>query len=228
MYDNWRRNNKRIIIMAVLLFLFGAVLFIISFFNLFGFVNLLVEGSNVKPEDMRLYGVIFCIFTMAISLAILWRKIKENPEKVFVKSLARYADTTQNPDATLERLKKTWETGEQLRDWCRMDSEYIIDCMNGPCYANVIPVQEVVWAYKTVTRVDVVIKGNTTLNVRYANHKGGSISISEKTVDYILQRFMEKYRDIAVGHNREVEKLYLNKDMVGLKEYARQQRVGME
>ncbi|MFR2691678.1 MAG: DUF6709 family protein [Enterocloster bolteae] len=102
-----------------------------------------------------------------------------------------------------------------------MDEEYIIACINGPCYANVIPVQKVVWAYKSVTQVNAVIKTDTSLMVRYANHKGGSISISEKAVDYILQQFMERHRDIVVGHNQEVEKLYLKKDMMGLREYAR-------
>lgn len=63
--------------------------------------------------------------------------------------------------------------------------------------------------------------------VRYANQKGGDISISEKTVDYILQQLMEKHRDIVVGHNREVEKIYLKKDLVSLREYARQQRAGI-
>lgn len=122
---------------------------------------------------------------------------------------------------------KTWENGEQLRDWCRMDEEYIIECVNGPCYANVIPVQEVVLAYKTVTQLNAVIKTDTCLVVRYANQKGGSVSISEKTVDYIMQQFMEKHRDIVVGHNREVEKLCLKKDMAGLREYAHQQRTGI-
>lgn len=63
--------------------------------------------------------------------------------------------------------------------------------------------------------------------VRYANQKGGTISISEKAVDYILQQFMEKEPNIVVGHSREVEKLYQKKDMAGLKECARQQRIGV-
>lgn len=128
----------------------------------------------------------------------------------------------------LERLRKTWESGEQLRDWCRVDEQYIIAYINGSGYANVIPLQEVVWAYKTVTRVYAVIKTDTSLMVRYANGKGEDISISEKTVDYILQQLMEKHRDIVVGHNREIEKLYFKKKgMAGLKEYARQQRAGI-
>lgn len=227
MNEKWNRSNKRSIIMAVFMLVFGVIMFIVLFFNLFGFTNALVKGSSIEIADMRLYGEIFCAFTIIIALSTILRKRKEDPDKIFVKSLARYANTTQYPEATLERLKKTWESGEQLRDWCRMDDEYIIECVNGPCYANVIPVQEVVWAYKTITRVDVVIKTDTSLMVRYANHQSGSISISENTVDYILQRFMEKNCDIVVGHNRDVEKLYLKKDMEGLKEYARQQRMGI-
>lgn len=92
-------------------------------------------------------------------------------------------------------------------------------------YTKVIPVQEVVWAYKMVTRINVVIKTDSSLMVRFANGKGESISISEKTVDYILQQFMEKHRDIGVGNNRNVEKLYWKKDMAALREYARQQRM---
>lgn len=181
----------------------------------------------MAPADMKLYGEIFSVSIFILTLTALVRKIKEDPEKVFIKSLRRYANTTQNPEATLERLKTTWESGERLRDWCRMDEQYIIACINGPGYANVIPLQEVVWAYKTVTRVNAVIKTDASLMVRYANQKGGDISISEKTVDYILQQFMEKHRDIVVGHNREVEKSYLKKDLVGLREYVRQQRAGI-
>lgn len=68
-------------------------------------------------------------------------KIKEDPEIVFVKSLTRYAHTTQIPEAMLAQLNL---------------------------------------------------------------HK-------QKTVDYILQQFMEKQHNIVVGRNREVEKLYLKK-----------------
>lgn len=227
MYDNWRKNNKKMIMLMVSTSVLGAALFIIFFFDLFHIADELVKGSSITPAVMKLYGEIFSGTILILTITALFRKIKEDPEKVFAKSLKRYANTTQNPEVTLASLKKTWESGEQLRDWCRMDEEYIIACINGPCYANVIPVQEVVWAYKSVTRVNAVIKTDTSLMVRYANHKGGSISISEKAVDYILQQFMERHRDIVVGHNQEVEKLYLKKDMMGLREYARRQRTGI-
>ena len=225
MNENWKRNNKKMIMLIILTFTIGAALFIVFCFDLFDFAQLLAKGSSITSEGMKLYGEIFSISILVLSFAALYRKIKEDPEKIFVKSLRRYANTTQNPDAAVERLKKTWESGEQLRDWCRMDEKYIIECINGPCYANVIPIQEVVWVHKTVTRLNAVIKTNTSLIVHYANHKGGSISINETTVDYILQQFMEKHREIVVGYNREVEKLYLKGDMAGLKEYARQQRM---
>lgn len=186
---------------------------------------MIIGGKTIRNDNaaaaMKLYGEIFSGTILILTITALIRKIKEDPEKVFAKSLKRYANTTQIPEATFASLKKTWESGEQLRGWCRMDEEYIIACINGPCYANVIPVQEVVWAYTSVTRVNAVIKTDTSLMVRYANHKGGSISISEKAVDYILQQFMERHRDIVVGHNQEMEKLYLKKDMMGLREYAR-------
>lgn len=224
MYDNWKKYKKKMMMLKVFLLISGATLFIIFFFDLFHFAAELAKGSSVTPAAMKLYGELFSAAIVLIALAAPLRKIREDPEKVFEKSLRRYADTTQDPETTLERLRKTWESGEQLRDWCRMDEEYIIDCINGPCYANVIPVQEVVWAYKVVSRV-VVVKTDTSLMVRFANLKGGSISISEKTVDYILQQFMERHHDIVVGHNRKVEKLYWKKDMAGLREYARQQRM---
>lgn len=225
MNENWKRSNKKMIMLIILTLTIGAALFIVFCFDLFDFAQLLAKGSSITSEGMKLYGEIFSISILVLSFAALYRKIKEDPEKIFVKSLRRYANTTQNPDAAVERLKKTWESGEQLRDWCRMDEKYIIECINGPCYANVIPIQEVVWVHKTVTRLNAVIKTNTSLIVHYANHKGGSISINETTADYILQQFMEMHREIVVGYNREVEKLYLKGDMAGLKEYARQQRM---
>lgn len=83
---------------------------------------------------MKLYGEIFSGTILILTITALVRKIKEDPEKVFVKSLKKYANTTQNPEVTFASLKKTWESGEQLRGWCRMDEEYIIACINGPCY----------------------------------------------------------------------------------------------
>lgn len=178
MNENWKRSNKKMIMLIILTLTIGAALFIVFFFDLFDFAQLLAKGSSITSEGMKLYGEIFSISILVLSFAALYRKIKEDPEKIFVKSLRRYANTTQNPDAAVERLKKTWESGEQLRDWCRMDEKYIIECINGPCYANVIPIQEVVWVHKTVTRLNAVIKTNTSLIVHYANHKGGSISIN--------------------------------------------------
>lgn len=67
---------------------------------------------------MKLYGEIFSGTILILTVTTLVRKIKEDPEKVFAKSLKRYANTTQNPKATLAILKKTWESGEQLRGWC--------------------------------------------------------------------------------------------------------------
>lgn len=226
MFEKWEKSRKRGVLLAVLLLVIGAALSAVFFFDLFGFAAVLAKGSSVKPDDMRLYGEIFSGVVVAAGAAAIWRKAKEKPEKIFEKSLARYAKTTQQPAATIQRLKKTWETGDRLRDWCRMDDEYIIACINGPAYASVIPLQEVIWAYKTVTRMNGVIKTDTALFVRYKNQKGSSVSMDEKTVDHILQRFMERRQDIVVGHNREVEKLYFKKDMAALKEYALQQRAG--
>ncbi|WP_373264814.1 hypothetical protein [Hungatella hathewayi] len=202
MYENWKRNNKKMIMLMILTLAIGAALFIIFCLDLFSFAQLLAKGSSITSEDMKLYGEIFSAIILILSSAALRCKIKEDPEKIFVKSLRRYTNTTQQPDATVERLKKTWESGEQLRDWCRMDEKYIIECINGPCYANVIPIQEVVWAHKTVTQENAVIKtnGKTLLKRGY----GGSQRICPSA---------------AYGHTRrliwfassKVKELYLNR-----------------
>ena len=55
---------------------------------------------------MKLYGEIFSGTILILTITALVRKIKEDPEKVFVKSLKKYANTTQNPEVTFARLKK--------------------------------------------------------------------------------------------------------------------------
>ena len=124
-YDNWKKRNRKMIMLMVLVLLFAAALFIVFFFELFPLADEMAKGSSVTPADMKLYGVIFSVSILMLTLTALVRKIKEDPEKVFAKSLRRCADTTQNPGATLKRLRETWESGEQLRDWCHMDEEYI-------------------------------------------------------------------------------------------------------
>ena len=107
MYENWKRNNKKMIMLMILTLAIGAALFIIFCLDLFSFAQLLVKGSSITSEDMKLYGEIFSAIILILSSAALCCKIKEDPEKIFVKSLRRYANTTQQPDATVERLKKT-------------------------------------------------------------------------------------------------------------------------
>lgn len=76
-----------------------------------------------------------------------------------------------------------------------------------------------------MTRWNGAVKTNTSFEVRYADGKGGRFLLSEGMIDYVLQRFTEKHGDIVVGYDREAKTLYQQKDMAGLKEYARQQRM---
>lgn len=219
MYDNLNKTNKKALILIVFLTVLGAAIYTIIYFNLFGFSDFLEDG-DIKPA--RLYGGIFCAFIGIVPLLGLPRILVNTP----MKSLEKYAQKTENPKATMMALLDAWEKGYQLRPWCRMDEEYLITFVNG-ANANVVHIKDVVWAYKTTTRM-YFVKTNTSLYVHYANRKIQAVPLGDAVIDYILQEFMKKHRDIAVGSNSDVEKLYFRKkDMNGLKEYARQQRMGI-
>lgn len=216
MYEDLNKPDKKRVVILISLTVLAVVVYIIIYFNLFGFTDMLEDGGI---KSARLYGGIYCAFVGITPLLGLPGALANTP----LKSLKKYAQTTEDPDAVLKRLQETWKNGYQLRSWCRMDERYLITFINGT-YANVVPIKDVVQAYKRVARFNFVIKVHTSLEVRYANQKPGSVPLSEAVIDYILQQFMEKHHDIAVGNNHDVEELYCQKDMAGLKEYARQQR----
>lgn len=220
MYDDLNKNDKNWVIVLVVMLILAIVMLPIIFFDLFGFVDF-ISDSSFTPQNIRLYGGIFFVLTAIFAIITLPRVLMDTP----LKSLEKYARTTENPEDTLEGLRKTWENGYQIRKWCRMDETYLIVFMNG-AHAKIVPVKDLVWAYKTVTRVNFV-KANTTLFMHYANGKFASMSVGEGVIDLILQQLLEKHRDIVVGHNRDLEKLYHKKDMAGLEEQAHQQRIGI-
>lgn len=219
MYEDLNKKNMKIVVLSLCLFVLAAAMLSIIYFDLFGFVDF-ISDKDFTPEKVRLYGGIFFAVIGVAGIIGLLRALASTP----MKSLEKYAKKTGHPEATLERLKESWRNGYAIRKWCHMDDAYIITFINGT-YANVVLIEDVVWAYKTVTRMN-FIKTGATLFLRYANQKSASITVSEAVIDILLQQLMEKHRDIVVGHNREVETLYRQKDLAGLKEYARQQRIG--
>lgn len=220
MYDDLNKKNGKRVILSLSLLLFAVAMLAIIFFDLFGFIDF-ISDRDFTPEKIRLYGGIFFVVIGISGVIGLLRALTDTP----MKSLEQYARKTEHPEVTLEQLKKSWKNGYEIRTWCHMDDTYLITFING-VYANIVPIKDVAWAYKTVTRMN-FIKTNTTLFTHYANQTCSSISVGEGVIDSILQKIAAEHRDIAVGHSSDAEKLYRSKDMAGLKEYAHQQRAGV-
>ena len=79
MYENWKRNNKKMIMLVILTLAIGAALFIIFCLDLFSFAQLLAKGSSITSEDMKLYGEIFSAIILILASAALCGKITEDP-----------------------------------------------------------------------------------------------------------------------------------------------------
>lgn len=217
-----KSNKKGKLFFTVFMLVLSLVMFVIILFNMFGF-NTWIASEDLTEDTIKLYGGIFFALSTIIWIFNIRRGISED-DIVCIKSLERYANTTEDSKTTIKKLIKTWEKGIQIRDWCRMDKYYIIVFLNGPSYANVIPIEEIVWAYKTGSKLHGVIHTSSGLLVKYNNQKGDFIQLSEQIVDVILQQLFIHHLDIALGYSREIEKLYIKKDMNGIKTYAHQQR----
>ena len=59
------------IMLMILTLAIGAALFIIFCLDLFSFAQLLVKGSSITSEDMKLYGEIFSAIILILSSAAL-------------------------------------------------------------------------------------------------------------------------------------------------------------
>lgn len=224
MYEDLKRNDKRMVMLGIFLIILSAVMLAVIFLNLFGFVDW-IAGSDKRltPGMVKRYGGGFFAILLVLGVIGLPRALKDSP----LKSLENYARAAEQPEATLAALRHTWEQGTRLREWCRMDDTYLIVFLNG-AYPVIVPIQEVVWAYQRVARLNGVVKSGTSLEVHYVNGTHQGIMLSEDLGESILQRFWERHREIAVGSGDEVERLWRQKDQAGLREYARQQRAGVE
>lgn len=126
--------------MLIALSVLAVIIFAMIYFNVLGFANLL-ENGGVKPA--RLYGGIFCACIGLVPFMGLRSALRDTP----FKSLEKYAKKTQDPEATLKRLLETWENGFRFNDRSRIDEAYLIMFINRT-HANVVPFQDIVWAYK--------------------------------------------------------------------------------
>ncbi|MCL1926453.1 MAG: hypothetical protein FWF95_04880 [Syntrophorhabdaceae bacterium] len=163
----------------------------------------------------QLIAYITCALA-AISLAITWKDAEKNS---LLKEIEKICKTTSNPGATMARLEETWRDGLDLKPG-RIDKEYII-YLNGTIL-KIIPLKNVVWVYDEISDDKY---GYVYLFVCFDNNKYQSINFfNHDAPDMILNYISENCPDIATGHETEIEKLYDNKDMDGVRKYARAKR----
>jgi hypothetical protein len=154
-----------------------------------------------------------------IAVARNWLKVSGGS---ITKGIEKFCQKTPNPEATMARLEQTWRDGLDLIDG-RIDSEYII--FADKLASAVLPLENAVWAYKnTVSRNGV--KHLFSLIIYY---KDGKLEPSlvfnyAGPVDKALGYILERCPHIAVGYDKETEKLRKDRNIAGFQEYALAQR----
>ena len=153
---------------------------------------------------------------VAIASFVNWLRAKNNS---FFTGIEDFCKTTVNSEDTMRRLENTWEEGFDFKSG-RIDKDYIICLLETS--SKVISLENVVWVYKNVTRNMKTDATYVHLFVCFDNGKYQSAEFqNEDSVDAILKYISEDCPDIATGREKEIENLYNNKDMEGLKRYAR-------
>jgi hypothetical protein len=216
-----QRSNK----LAAIRLLVGTV-GVVGFFLLCRF-NVLEWGSIIGAWPWFVPG--FCGLA---AIGVVWTCVEISRGSV-TKGIEKFCQKTQNPDSTMVRLERTWRHGVDFTEdmgrlgkmdfkTCRMDSEYIIFAK---LYSSkVLTLKNAVWVWQDVDQVKGFI--HVKLMVYYENGKLEQLILftSHRAADKMIEYILEHCPYIAVGHNKETERLYKDKNMAGFKEYAIVQR----
>jgi hypothetical protein len=185
-------------------------LFAIFFFNIFG-----VEG-NARVSFMWV-TVVVCSLVTVSSIANLAMAANTN----LMKGIEKYAQKSPDPHAAMVRLESTWREGLDFKSG-RIDKEYII-CLQG-MRSIVIPLENAVWVCKRAARNYTYSTALEIMMVCFRDGKPQSCRLQGDAISMIFSHIMENCPHIAVGHENKLEKLYQQKDLQGIREYARIQR----
>ncbi|MCL2036483.1 MAG: hypothetical protein FWG83_03750 [Oscillospiraceae bacterium] len=192
--------------------LISASLFIALFYlNVFG-----LEENVLK--QFQPFALIGCTL-IAVASAINWYRASNGSLQKCVEKYAK--NNSRNYNDMLADLERVWSEGCDFGAG-RMNTEYIIIVQGFGC--KIIPLKDAAWAYKAESHG----RGEgIALTILY---KGGEVKISPfgikgAAVDAVLSYIKVNIRDIALGNNKEANKLFFAKDWQGLAEYAHSQRV---
>jgi hypothetical protein len=172
--------------------------------------------------------------TIPAAIKCLFRMIIMNTRR----SIEKFCNKTANPKTTLDRLGKTWKYGESFGlPSIRIDKEYIIiltALMGAMTAVKIIPLKYVVWIHSNERKakrsesknvLNVFFNAQFTDSHPYSHKKytivnSDNIDIAKSIVRYISVH----YPDIAVGDRKEPGAFLQNKDLDGLRAYARKRR----
>ena len=172
------------------------------------------DGSLAKYRNIALPGIAVYVAFMAYGL------VKTNRNDM-MRGIEKFCSESANPEATMERLEKVWSDGHNFLSG-RMDKDYIILLIARGLTSYVYPLKNVVRAYKYISYNGAV--KTASLCLVFDNGKEEDNQLGEAMVDTVLGHLWTDNPDIAIGNEKEAIRLHKNKDIDGLRAYARQQR----
>ena len=213
MFEELKQKGHKLAVRSSILGLIGIIAFVAIY---------IFYVSGFEPEAAERWKWIMIIMcTLSVIGPAL--NLRRATSVSLMENIKRFCDESVNPDATMARIEKTWGEGVDFQSG-RIDNEYII-CLFG-MRSKVIPLENAVCAYKYISRSNGAMLVH--LRVYFSNSKMESCLLNEGAVDTILSYIKKNCPDIATGYTKEMEKLYDNKDMSGLKELAHTQRKGQQ
>ena len=210
MFEELKSRGNNLAITRSIAGLVGSVLiFIIFYMNIF-------RLPDDVLERWQTVALVMCALMFAASI-INWVRFGNNS---LYRGIENYCKKTPDPEATMKRLEKTWNDGLDIKKG-KIDTEYIIGLLG--MSSKVIPLEKAVWAYKKVTTGSGA--SSIVLFVCFSDGKYKSIIFNDHgPIDMVLEYILANCPWIAVGYNKETEKLEKNKDMDGFRKYAQTQR----
>lgn len=205
------RGNKTAIRRAVAGLIGGIGLFAMFYLNIFG----ISEETYARWKWIGLGALALVVIASAVNLA------RATGASGMTK-IKKYCAGTPNPDATMARLEQTWRNGLDFKQG-RIDTEYVI--MSDGLATKVIALQNAIWAYKYVAKVNNVNSVFVCLEYREGKSQRCSLGLHDSAADQIVAYFMHHCPSVSVGYDKEREQMFKAKDWNGLLENARTQRI---
>ena len=142
--------------------------------------------------------------------------------RLFEKSLRKFCQKSGDPDTMMKRLEKTLHTGFDFNTG-KICDEYIVH--RSMFRATVIPLKNVVWAYKTsIGPAHETVGVNINLDSGPGMYNVQTLFLKHSDADLMLHYIWENCPNIAIGFDDQVNDLCYNQDFEGLKKYAYTQR----